>query len=358
MAEILLAARGVLVLVFALAGGAKLLDRRGSPDALRAFGVPAAAAVPLSFALPLVELAVAFALLLGATAWIGAVVALTLLLLFVVGIGVSLARGRRPACHCFGQLHVAPASEATLLRNLALAAVAGLVVWSGPAAVGTSPMSWLSNLSTISVLEALGVIVLLALLVAEGWLSLHLLGQNGRLLLRIEALESRIGPGANAGAATGNGLASSAGAGLPVGVPAPGFSLPSLEGPTVTLDGLGAAGRPVLLVFADPGCGPCAMVLAEIGRWQREETASLTIAVMSRSTPAANRSTREAFGLTHVLLQSDREVAEAYGVRATPSAVLVRPDGRIGSTLLEGGDQIRAFVTQSTGSVEARLVST
>ena len=50
-------------------------------------------------------------------------------MLFVVGIGVNLARGRNPECHCFGQLHSAPAGWKTLARTGALAAVAGLLVW-------------------------------------------------------------------------------------------------------------------------------------------------------------------------------------------------------------------------------------
>jgi Methylamine utilisation protein MauE len=73
------------------------------------FGVPAALARPLGLLLSLSELAVAAALVPVATAWWGALGALALLLLFVVGISMNLARGRKPECHCFGQLHSAPA---------------------------------------------------------------------------------------------------------------------------------------------------------------------------------------------------------------------------------------------------------
>jgi hypothetical protein len=54
--------------------------------------------------------------------------ALSLLLLFVVGIGANLARGRKPDRHSFGQLHSAPVGWSTLARNGALAALASLVL--------------------------------------------------------------------------------------------------------------------------------------------------------------------------------------------------------------------------------------
>jgi len=131
----------LLASVFLVAGVAKLADREGSRRALADFGVPAPLATPLGVLLPLAELAVAAVLIPPATAWWGAVGALVLLLLFVVGISASLVRGRKPECHCFGQLHSEPAGWKTLARNGVLAAVAGFVIWqgyggAGPSAVG------------------------------------------------------------------------------------------------------------------------------------------------------------------------------------------------------------------------------
>ena len=73
----------------------------------------------------------AAALIPAASAWWGALGALALLLLFVAGISINLARGKKPECHCFGQLHSAPAGWRTLARNGALAAIAGFVLWEG-----------------------------------------------------------------------------------------------------------------------------------------------------------------------------------------------------------------------------------
>jgi uncharacterized membrane protein YphA (DoxX/SURF4 family) len=102
MDSALLLARLLLAAVFAVAGVAKLADRPGSGQAMRAFGVPARLAAPLGTILPLVELSIALALIPTASAWWGALGALALLLLFIAGIAVSLAHGQHPDCHCFG----------------------------------------------------------------------------------------------------------------------------------------------------------------------------------------------------------------------------------------------------------------
>src|SRR5215216_3166895 len=144
----LLIARLVLAALFSLAGVAKLSDLKGSRQAIIAFGVPSAIAAPLGLLLPLAELTVAATLLPSSTAWWGALGALALLSLFLVGITYNLARGRKPDCHCFGQLHSAPAGWKTLARNGALAVVAGFVLWEGYDGAGPSALAFLEALST------------------------------------------------------------------------------------------------------------------------------------------------------------------------------------------------------------------
>jgi uncharacterized membrane protein YphA (DoxX/SURF4 family) len=145
----LLIARLLLALIFIIAGVAKLADRKGSRQAIIDFGLPASLATPLGILLPLAELAVAAALIPTTTAWWGAIGAFTLLFLFVAGISVNLARGHKPDCHCFGQLHSAPAGWATLMRNGVLAAVAAFIVWEGREGAGPSAVSWMGSLSTL-----------------------------------------------------------------------------------------------------------------------------------------------------------------------------------------------------------------
>ena len=54
--------------------------------------------------------------------------------------------------------------------------------------------------------------------------------------------------------------------------------------------------------------------------------------------------------MTHVLLQEDNEVAAAYQVTGTPSAVIVRPDGTIGSPLAAGAVAMRALFGRALGT--------
>jgi peroxiredoxin len=264
--------------------------------------------------------------------------------LFVVGIGYNLARGRQPECHCFGQASSRPISWSTLVRNLLLAVVAVFIVGFGRNAPGLNLLGWLGALALIERIVGLILVVLVAL---EGWILWHVLRQQGRWLLRLEALEAQLTSAGTLPQPVPSGNPAPSVIGLPVGTLAPPFALSTFNGETITLEALRALGKPVVLIFSDPGCGPCTALLPEIGRWQREQTTKLVIALISRGTVQANRPKATEYGMTHVLLQQDREVAELYQVYGTPSAVLVRPDGIIGSPLAQGADAIRALVAQT-----------
>lgn len=342
----LLLARLVLAVVFGVAATAKLLDRGGSRQAVADFGVPSRLAAPVAALLPLVELAVAGSLIPGLTAWWAALGALALLLLFVAAIGVSLARGRRPACRCFGQLSSSPVGSTTLARNGILAAAGGFVVWQGADQPGLSAVDT-PALSATELGLIVGGLVLLGLLAAEAVLLVSVLHQNGRVLLRLDRLEESLAAAGIVPSATET--PAEAGAGLPVGSPAPDFQLAGVWGETLTLDSLRAAGKPVMLIFTDPACGPCNALLPEISRWQRAHAGELPIALVSRGDAAANRAKSAEHGVSNVLVQTDAEVSQAYAEGGTPSAVIVRPDGRIGSSLAAGADAIRALLARTIG---------
>ncbi len=350
MNTVLLVARLLLALVFAVAGAAKLADREGSRRAIVDFGVPSALAAPLGLLLPLAELAIAATLLPAATAWWGALGALALLSVFIVGIGINLASGRKPDCHCFGQLHSAPAGWKTLARNGVLAAVAGFVLWGGyEGGAGPSAVAWLGSLSTVQLLGLVGGVLVLALLAGQWGFLIHLLRQNGRLLVRLEALEATLAEGGSLVAPSQNGTALHQAEGLPVGSTAPEFGLSGLHGETLTLEALLSIGKPVMLLFTDPGCGPCNALLPEVGRWQEEHAQKVTLSLISRGDPEENKTKAQEHGLTNVLLQNDWEVSEAYEVGGTPSAVLISPDGKVASPVAGGAEGIRGLLTYAVG---------
>jgi peroxiredoxin/uncharacterized membrane protein YphA (DoxX/SURF4 family) len=335
----LLVLRLVLAGVFGLAAVTKLADLPGSQTALEGFGLPKRLAAPAGLALPLLELAIAILLLPVTTSWWGALAGLVLLLAFIAGIGYTLSQGRTPDCHCFGQVYSEPVGISTLVRNGLLAALATVLVLRGPDGQGASMTGWLDDVTTIDRVLLVLAALILGALAGLGWFLLQLLQQNGRLLVRIEALEGTPTPGRQSA-----GAGSRSTAGLPVGTIAPAFSLPRLDGETVTLDSLRAGGKPVLLVFTDPGCGPCTALMPEIGRWQQEHAQALTIALVSRGTQEANAAKAGEHGISRLIRQRDREVSEAYQLVPTPSAVLIRPDGTIGASAALGAEAIRGLV--------------
>src|SRR5215218_6450331 len=347
----LLIARLVLAGVFTLAGVAKLSDLKGSRRAIINFGVPSAIATPLGLLLPLAELTVAATLLPASTAWWGALGALALLSVFVVGITYNLARGRKPDCHCFGQLHSAPVGWKTLARNGVLAAIAGFVLWAGyEGSAGPSALSWVGALSTAQLLALLVGVLVLALLAGQWTFLVHLLRQNGRLLVRLEAVEATLAEGGSVLATSQNGTPVRQEAeGLPVGSEAPDFNLSGLHGETLTLEALRSSDKPVMALFTDPGCGPCNAMLPDVGRWQEEHAQKLTLTLISRGEVEENRTKAQEHGLSNVLVQKDWEVSESYEVGGTPSAVLIAPDGKVASPVAGGVEGIRGLLSYAVG---------
>jgi peroxiredoxin len=340
----------LLAVVFFIAGASKLSDREGSRQTMIDFGLPAALATPLGLLLPLGELAVAVTLVPVPTAWWGAIGALVLLLLFVVGISINLARGRKPECHCFGQLHSAPAGWKTLARNGVLAAMAGFVLWAGyEGGAGPSALSWVGALSTAQQLALLVGALVLALLAGQWWFLIHLLRQNGRLLVRLEAVEATLAEGGSVLGPSQNGTPVNQAEGLPVGSEAPEFSLSGLYGETFTLEALRAPGKTVMMLFTDPGCGPCNAMLPEVGRWQEDHQEKLTLALVSRGEMEENKTKAQEHALKNVVLQKEWEVSESYEIRGTPSAVLVSADGKVATPVAGGEEGIRGLLSYAVG---------
>src|SRR4051812_5130951 len=218
---LILVLRLLLAAVFGVAGWAKLSDREGTRRAVRDFGVPEALTPSVTFFLPLAELVVAVLLVFSATAVVGAIGAAVLLCLFIAAISLSLARGRQPDCHCFGQVHSEPVGPATLVRNGVLLAVAVVVIADGTG--GPSLGGWW-------IAVVVGVVIGAAL----GRL-LGKLARRGPVRRRIHRVKAALGANPKATVLRG---------GLPVGVEAPAFDLESTAGGRVSLSSLLTSGRP------------------------------------------------------------------------------------------------------------------
>ena len=123
------AARLLLGGVFLVAGLLKIPDPAAAARAVRAYRLlPEALVAPVAFGLPVVEIAVGLALIVGVFVRTAAIASAVLLVVFLAGVGSAWARGLQIDCGCFGgggQVAAADtAYPAEVLRDAALLLVA------------------------------------------------------------------------------------------------------------------------------------------------------------------------------------------------------------------------------------------
>jgi peroxiredoxin/uncharacterized membrane protein YphA (DoxX/SURF4 family) len=348
----LLIARLFLASIFALAGFTKATDLARSRRTFIEFGVPEKLAGVVGWGLPFVEIAVAVALLPLETAWWGGVAALALMVMFAVGIGVNLLRGRKPDCNCFGQLHSKPVSWTTFGRNLVLAAVAALIV----ARPGLSAFDWTADLKSGEVAGLVISLVAVLLLAAAVVYLRRILNQQATVLERIEEMKKVIDEDYAEPAPVERADAVPPFEGPLVGAPAPSFSLPAIGGEQVTLDDLLAYGKPVLLMFVSPNCFPCKTLLPFVRVWERDYDDRFTIALLSKGSLEETREQVARYGARHLLLHGEHSVSEDYQTKWTPAAVLISRGGKIASQVSYGDEAIRALVNHIVTGADLEAV--
>src|SRR5262245_55961161 len=244
---IALTSRLVLIFVLALAGISKLADRQGFREALREFRVPPRFVPAAAILIPLAELVTAGDLLGGSSLRWGAIAAASLLVVFTAVMGINVAQGRRPECACFGGLYKATTGWRSLVRNLFLLALAGVVLadaWSGSDQTAWSALADRGGVEAVGVLAVAGI---LALFVARNdWVQARLYRwrwARGLTEATVEPARRRVGAvRARARLALGRPRK-----GLPVGSEARFFYLPTLGGEHLDLDTLTADGKRLLL---------------------------------------------------------------------------------------------------------------
>jgi thiol-disulfide isomerase/thioredoxin len=341
---------------FAAAGALKLADREGSRRALIGFGVPEPLAAPFALLLPVAEIVVALALLPLTTAWFGAIGALALLVMFLIGIGANLAQGNSPDCHCFGQLHSEPVSWSVFARNVVLMAVAAFIVAQGKDNAGLSAVSWMSALTTGEVVSLIFSVFATAMLVPVFVMLRRALKQQTALLETVAAMKKLIDEDYAESAPVEREDAAPPVEGLPVGAVAPPFALPTLAGGQTSLDDLLALGKPTLLLFVSPNCAPCKSLLPHVRVWQRDYGDHLTIVVLSKGSEKEVQSKIAKYEARHLLLLGESSLSDDYQAKWTPAAVLIDRRGRIASAVAAGEDAIRALVTHTVTTAESPAI--
>ncbi len=366
----LLAVRLLLAFVFLLAGAAKFLDPLGFRKSLREFGVPLVLAKPAMVLLPAVEFLVGAALVPASFAWYGACGALALLSVFLIALGITVVRGRKPACRCFGQLHSKPVGWPEVSRDAALAGCAAWLVWRGPLRLGPGFWAWVAGLhgqEKKAALVAAGAACFLFFRLLDRARPERQTSESpAPAALEDEDEEPRepVSAPAPRPAATRPAPAPRAapvrrpvparppapakpspkGIGLPIGTPAPEFELPAIAGGIRSLRSLREQGLDVLLVFSNPYCESCHALVPSLVRWTRELAGVLNIVVISRGPARDLLPKLKEFETSRVLLQREFEIGEAYDCISTPTGVLVSADGLIRSGLAVGREAIQQLI--------------
>lgn len=138
MALVAHTAQFFLALVFLAAGVVKVGNRREFAIAVDNYQVvPRVVAPVVARWLPPGEVLLGLLLLAGiAPAWVGAL-ATVLLVVFILVVVVNLLRGRRVECGCFGTSVPRRITWWTVLRNLSLLVMAGIVTVGAPPGLTT-----------------------------------------------------------------------------------------------------------------------------------------------------------------------------------------------------------------------------
>ena len=184
--------------------------------------------------------------------------------------------------------------------------------------------------------------------VSLAWLLLQALRQQGRLLLRIEALERRAG-------GLDEPAADPARGGLPLATAFPPFRLPDLGGEEVGIEDFETR---VLLVHWSPECGFCRQIAPDLARVQADLRRRRTeLVLVSYGSPESNRALLEEHGLRcPVLLQRDAETVEGFARMGTPVAYLLDEKGRVAKPVAVGAREVPELADEAAGG-RRRLAS-
>src|SRR5262245_11026186 len=129
--------------------------------------------------------------------------------------------------------------------------------------------------------------------------------------------------------------------GLRPGKKAPEFKLPTVVGPEIALSDY--AGRKVLLVFVQTGCGPCGAVVPDLNRMYREGKHQLLV-INNAEKDKVRKWVDEVGAEFPVLIQDKWAVSKRYEVIATPFAFLIDEKGIIRSKGIVNSKQQIGFV--------------
>jgi hypothetical protein len=303
-----------VVLVWSAIG--KLREPAVAAEGFAALRVPSALSRPwIIRGHPWVELTSAL-LLVVAPGWlgmVGAMGALGLMSAYLVLVVRAVRTEEDVDCACFGAWGPGRVTQRTVWRNAWLLVLAALSVWA--ASEGRSLIVRTADTDSGWWVLALAAALLTAAVV--------LLPESGRSTVAPDHEPARDGDDEDY-----------------VRTRTPAVPVTLGDGSSRTLRELSAS-RAQLLLFVSKGCGSCADVIAAVPRW-RESIPQIDVRLVVRRAPEATplTSTDEPQTIHDV----HSWLRDTFGVRGTPSAVLLGVDGHLAGGPVTGRDPVTTFV--------------
>ncbi len=179
--------------------------------------------------------------------------------------------------------------------------------------------------------------VTLVVILISVWFGFYqILKQQGRMILRLDALDHGIVVPQAAESQ-----------GLEVGTEFPAFSLPDLRGTRVSLEAF--RGKRVLLVHWNPECGFCDLIAPDLARLQPHlEQRSVQLLLLAHGDAEANRKLADEHGLKcPILIYKDSRVPDPLANVGTPSAYLLDAAARVTKPIAVGSEQVPALAEEA-----------
>ncbi len=175
------------------------------------------------------------------------------------------------------------------------------------------------------------------------WVGYQLVQQNGRLLLRLEALEQRLAHLVAPDAIPQQAMAT----GLAIGSTAPAFELRDLSGKSKKLSDF--LGKRILLIFFNPGCSFCHQMAPQLASLSDEK---LTPLIVTTGNAEDTRKLFQKHGIRWTtLLQDQMQTASQYQAAGTPMGYLIDDQGKIASPIAAGAEALLALAASAESAV-------
>lgn len=331
--------RAALIIFFALAAVLKTRRFAAFASSLQSFGLSLRTSRPAALAVLSAEAVTAAALTAQPIVRPAGVAAAALSLSFIAAVMISRAQGNQPECRCFGSEIAKPAGTRTIVLNLLVCAGALVIAVWGSRVTAALAIDELHMYLVMA--EPVAVVVFAMVLVGA---LLLIVGQQGRILLRLQSFEQKLSALSAAGSPSARPAALPATEALRVGNRVPRLTLPDLDGNLVALEAE-CAGRHLLLVFTDPNCAACTAIWPEVQQWIAEFKRRLTVLVITRG-PAQASQRKCTDSDVRCLLQSNAEALSAFNIPATPAMLLLKPDCTLDSKAAVGASDMRLLARQ------------